>query len=309
MAARNRFIQRLEKAALQDRAWTSLELHFNEKWGLNYRPGFETHRDHIWKAGWFICTDFETTFRKRHLATIKCFDCKDELTADEVVLGYIFPWISGQFSNGGVYGLCLDCSLKPVLIKMPKTIAEAHLYQQDVQNELRPIEQETINVDQEIEKRRKELQQKKLKIDGLLARQQEAEELEKTIVALIDQKKMAEQRQDIVRLKEELEKLINPMKQAKKEIDDMNDHVQTIFETFQYSITSLESTYDKLVDTSDDIKSNLCKVTCSICTFGSDEPVALIPCGHVFCKKCSTLIKTCPKCIKKIQSTIKIFFD
>ena len=42
------------------------------------------------------------------------------------------------------------------------------------------------------------------------------------------------------------------------------------------------------------------EMKCSICTELMDEPTALIPCMHTFCKKCidlwMTKAKTCPMC-------------
>lgn len=65
--------------------------------------------------------------------------------------------------------------------------------------------------------------------------------------------------------------------------------------------------------TNKNTKTNI--IECVICYRGIDEPIALIDCGHVFCKKCfGEVVKhapkpvQCPKCRKTVSKTLNLFF-
>lgn len=47
-------------------------------------------------------------------------------------------------------------------------------------------------------------------------------------------------------------------------------------------------------------------MTCVICMEG-EKDVALIPCGHRYCSKCSLPLKTCPECRQKVEAQLKLF--
>jgi baculoviral IAP repeat-containing protein 7/8 len=47
---------------------------------------------------------------------------------------------------------------------------------------------------------------------------------------------------------------------------------------------------------------------CKVC-YEKETDVALIPCGHVFCRHCAFLVNDCPICRRTIQKKVKLFFS
>jgi hypothetical protein len=57
---------------------------------------------------------------------------------------------------------------------------------------------------------------------------------------------------------------------------------------------------------------NVEKKMCSVC-FDNEINMALVPCGHTFCKGCSEIDRSryakCPQCRTQINARIKIYFS
>jgi baculoviral IAP repeat-containing protein 7/8 len=51
-----------------------------------------------------------------------------------------------------------------------------------------------------------------------------------------------------------------------------------------------------------------CENLCKIC-FEKPNEFALVPCGHVLCRKCAFVLDTCPHCRQKIQKKLHLFFS
>ena len=50
------------------------------------------------------------------------------------------------------------------------------------------------------------------------------------------------------------------------------------------------------------------RLQCRICFYGHLE-VAIVPCGHTFCKSCATRFSACPQCRGTIMNTQPVFFQ
>jgi len=318
---RDRTIERLQRASIENETWSYLETLFFQKYGEGHEE-FQEHCRQIREKGWFIAIHIATTFRKKGLTHINCYDCKKQLKDVNVELWFIFP---RHTELPSVYGLCIDCSLKKDLIKRPQTIAEAYLHQnyrnfsrpqtiEDVEEYMQQYsldqkDQEITSIENEIEKRQKIIKSLKERVDKLLNEQQLAEDITVTLNALIDREKMERERCEIVKQKLEIKKLTDPLKETKDSIDEMKESMKATIFKFISDFGKIEKKYNELLETSEEIKTNLSKMQCSVCLQPAEKIFALMPCAHVYCINCVSKCTNCPKCRKRIQSTMQVYLD
>ena len=168
-----------------------------------------------------------------------------------------------------------------------------------------------LKIKQEIKKLHEEL---KFTLDKMAEVYKEITELEKIKQTYIDTNKLldkylvfTEKTQkdliDNIKLKDERINFINSILYDKKIILEENENKKiNLIEKIKLLKT--------VICTNDITSTNTNPVTCFIC---AENPIecCLNPCGHTFCKSCSSRItnQKCYMCRKTIISTTKLFFD
>ncbi|KAL2938956.1 Death-associated inhibitor of apoptosis 1 [Bienertia sinuspersici] len=87
----------------------------------------------------------------------------------------------------------------------------------------------------------------------------------------------------------------------------------TVSENTMHAQVSEESRRQKIVSTQDKAETaakeaDTAKVAwqCRIC-LGAEVDVALVPCGHVLCRRCCSAVSKCPFCRLQVSKTMRIF--
>ena len=136
----------------------------------------------------------------------------------------------------------------------------------------------------------------------------------------LQQQQLQQRQQQIVLLQQQQQQQQNPISQQDKWVTEtlhkhnyaLNCIIQRTTENNK-TMKRLDFMINALIETtgSDQLKELIGKydekMKCTIC-FEDEKNIVLVPCGHVFCHRCSDKFQnTCPVCLKPIEKIQKIY--
>lgn len=260
----------------------------------------------IRRLGWFI-PDFEQIKKKFFeisAETRPCHDCKKDVCYNDVAFNKCFPWkdmpeISEGVKHFNLFILCKICASKEHVIPMTNSPQKA------VEQQLLKSKRQLLLESELVAEHEKYV--RTLEDLGKLKHAQE--ELDREIELhqpLVDKLEEAKAKNDEIR--EQLKQFEIDTEKVTSKLKDCSQIGTTILDALSQFSQGLKETTEKLEEVTDCYEETFTnEKKCGVCWSKIDVYVALKPCNHVYCQKCSHNAHTCPSCTKVVENREVIF--